>query len=129
MSYKEVITKFEEKMNVVIEVEKKEFSGIRTGRANPALLDRIHADYYGTPTPLPQMATISTPDPRTLVVTPWDKGMLGKIEKAILASDLGLTPTNDGNLDKDVLAAPYRGEAQGPRKDDKEDRRGHESRS
>jgi len=98
MSYKEVIAKFEEKMNVVIEVEKKEFSGIRTGRANPSLLDRIHADYYGTPTPLPQMANISTPDPRTLVVTPWDKGMLSKIEKAILASDLGLNPTNDGNV-------------------------------
>lgn len=98
MSYKEIIAKFDEKMNVVIEVEKKEFSAIRTGRANPALLDRILADYYGTPTPLPQMATISTPDPRTLVVTPWDKGMLSKVEKAILASDLGLTPTNDGNV-------------------------------
>jgi ribosome recycling factor len=98
LSYKEVIAKFEEKMNVVLEVEKKEFSGIRTGRANPSLLDRIHADYYGTPTPLPQMASISTPDPRSLMVTPWDKGMLSKIEKAILASDLGLNPTNDGNV-------------------------------
>ncbi len=98
MSYKEVITKFQDKMNVVLEVEKKEFSAIRTGRANPSLLDRVQADYYGTPTPLPQIATISTPDPKSLMVTPWDKSMLAKIEKAILASDLGLTPTNDGNV-------------------------------
>lgn len=98
MSYKEVIAKFEEKMNVVLEVEKKEFSAIRTGRANPSLLDRIQVDYYGTMTPLPQLSTISTPDPKSLVVTPWDKGMLAKVERAILASDLGLTPNNDGNV-------------------------------
>ena len=98
MSYKEAITRFEEKMNVVLEVQKKEFAGVRTGRANPSLLDRIHVDYYGTLTPLTQLATVSTPDPKTLAVTPWDKGMLAKVEKAILASDLGLTPTNDGNV-------------------------------
>lgn len=98
MSYKEAIAKFEEKMNVVLEVQKKEFAGIRTGRANPSLLDRVQVDYYGTLTPLPQTATVSTPDPRSLLVTPWDKSMLGKVEKAILASDLGLTPNNDGSV-------------------------------
>ena len=98
MTYKESIAKFEEKIGVVLDVQKKEFAAVRTGRANPSLLDRIQVDYYGTMTPLTQMATVSTPDPRTLMVTPWDKSMLAKIEKAILASDLGLTPTNDGTV-------------------------------
>ena len=98
MTYKESIAKFEEKMGVVLDVQKNEFAAVRTGRANPSLLDRIQVDYYGTMTPLTQMATVSTPDPRTLMVTPWDKSMLAKIEKAILASDLGLTPTNDGTV-------------------------------
>jgi ribosome recycling factor len=75
-----------------------ELAAIRTGRASPALLDRIRVDYYGTPTPVPQLAAVSTPEPRLLVIQPWDKNVLGPIEKAILKSDLGLTPTNDGKL-------------------------------
>jgi ribosome recycling factor len=71
---------------------------IRTGRANAALLDGIQVDYYGTPTPLNQLANMSTPDPRLIVVSPYDKGAMAGIEKAILASDLGLTPSNDGKV-------------------------------
>jgi ribosome recycling factor len=85
-------------MEEVIEATKKAFAAIRTGRANPALLDRIVVSYYGTPTPLNQMASISVPEPRLLVVTPWDKTAIKDVEKAILASDLGLVPTNDGTV-------------------------------
>lgn len=74
----------------------EELTGYRTGRASTALVERLHADYYGTPTPLNQMATISAPEPRTILIRPWDRAALGKIEKAIQASDLGLTPNNDG---------------------------------
>ncbi|MDH3520599.1 MAG: ribosome recycling factor [Myxococcales bacterium] len=75
-----------------------ELQKIRTGRANTALLDGIQVDYYGTPTPLNQLANLGTPDPRLIVVSPYDKGAMGSIEKAILASDLGLTPSNDGKV-------------------------------
>ncbi len=75
-----------------------ELQRIRTGRATTALLDGIQIDYYGTPTPLNQLANLSTPDPRLIVVSPYDKGAMGDIEKAILASDLGLTPSNDGKV-------------------------------
>ena len=71
---------------------------VRTGRASPALMDRVRVDYYGTPTPLNQLASISAPEPRLLVVRPWDASALGAIEKAILKSDLGLTPSNDGKV-------------------------------
>jgi ribosome recycling factor len=71
---------------------------IRTGRASVSILDHIQANYYGTPTPLNQMATLSTPDPTLIVIQPWDPSTIGAIEKAILASDLGLTPTNDGKV-------------------------------
>ena len=74
----------------------KDFAGIRAGRANPAILDKVTVDYYGTPTPLAQVGTISVPDPRQLLIQPWDASILRDIEKAILASDLGLTPNNDG---------------------------------
>ncbi|NMA61618.1 MAG: ribosome recycling factor [Firmicutes bacterium] len=86
------------RMEDVITATKKTFSGIRTGRANPGLLDRIVVSYYGTPTPLNQMASVSVPEPRLLVITPWDKSSIKDIEKAILASDLGLVPTNDGSV-------------------------------
>lgn len=86
------------RMEDVIAATKKTFSGIRTGRANPGLLDRIIVSYYGTPTPLNQMASVSVPEPRLLVITPWDKSSIKDIEKAILASDLGLVPTNDGSV-------------------------------
>jgi ribosome recycling factor len=71
---------------------------VRTGRANPAILDGVQVDYYGTPTPLNQLANLSAPDPRLIVISPYDKGALPEIERAILKADLGLTPTNDGKL-------------------------------
>ena len=75
-----------------------ELQKVRTGRANPALLDGVQVDYYGTPTALKQLATLSAPDPRLIVVSPYDKGSLGDIERAIQAADLGLTPNNDGKV-------------------------------
>lgn len=86
-----------ERMEKAIASLKRELAGLRAGRATPSLLDRVQADYYGTPTPVSQMATVSTPDSRTLMIQPWDKSAIGEIEKAILKSDLGLTPANDGN--------------------------------
>lgn len=84
------------KMDKAISAMENDFAGIRAGRANPAILDRITVDYYGTATPLAQVGTISVPDPRQLLIQPWDASILHDIEKAILASDLGLTPNNDG---------------------------------
>ena len=75
-----------------------ELQKVRTGRANPAILDGIQVDYYGTPTPLNQLANLSAPDPRLIVISPYDKGALNEIERAILKADLGLTPANDGKL-------------------------------
>ncbi|HKM43814.1 MAG TPA: ribosome recycling factor [Limnochordia bacterium] len=86
------------KMEEVIVATKRAFASVRTGRANPALLDRITVSYYGTPTPLNQMASVSVPEPRLLVITPWDKGSIKDVEKAILTSDLGLVPSNDGTV-------------------------------
>lgn len=93
-----VIKEAQEKMEKAISSLKKELAAIRAGRANPSLLDKIQVDYYGTQTPLNQLSNISTPDPRTLVIQPWDKSATGDIEKAILKSDLGITPTNDGTV-------------------------------
>ena len=76
----------------------REFAGVRTGRANAALLEHVRVDYYDTPTPLNQVASISVPDARTLMIQPWDQGVLKKIEQAIQKSDLGLTPANDGKV-------------------------------
>ncbi len=81
----------------------QEFHSIRTGRATPALLDRLQVDYYGTPTPINGVATVTTPDPRMVVIQPWDKTLLQVIEKAIMKSDLGLNPTNDGQVIRLVL--------------------------
>lgn len=81
-----------------IDFIKNEFASMRAGRANSRLLDKIHVDYYGTVTPLQQMANISTPDPRTLAISPWDKSAIKLIEKAILASNIGLTPICDGTI-------------------------------
>ncbi len=94
----DVITEAENKMKKTIDVLKKDLTGIRTGRANPALVDRLSVEYYGVPTPLNQMANVSTPEPQLLVIQPWDKSMIPPIEKAILKSELGLTPTNDGRV-------------------------------
>ncbi|MDR1315173.1 MAG: ribosome recycling factor [Deltaproteobacteria bacterium] len=84
------------RMEKTITALEKELRRIRTGRATPAILDGLAPSYYGTPTPLAQMASISVPDPRTLLILPWDVGVIGEIEKVILKSDLGLTPQNDG---------------------------------
>jgi ribosome recycling factor len=85
-------------MDDAVEAMRREFASVRTGKASPALLDTIKVDAYGSKMPLNQVATISTPEPRLLVVQPWDKGLLQAVEKAIQASDLGLNPANDGNL-------------------------------
>ncbi|MGI6146184.1 MAG: ribosome recycling factor [Firmicutes bacterium] len=97
------MVKAEGKMKDTVEAAVKDFATVRTGRANPALLDRIVVDYYDTPTPLNQLASVSAPEPRLLVITPWDKSVLGKIERAIQKSDLGLVPTNDGNVIRLVI--------------------------
>ncbi|PKM80585.1 MAG: ribosome recycling factor [Firmicutes bacterium HGW-Firmicutes-13] len=94
----EVFSKTEEKMKKAVEVFKKDLGTIRAGRAVPSLLDKIMVDYYGTPTSLNQLSTISAPEPRLLIVQPWDKNIIKDIEKAILKSDLGLSPNNDGNV-------------------------------
>lgn len=88
----------EERMEKAIAALKRELATLRAGRATPALLDRVQAEYYGAMTPINQLANISTPDPRTLMIQPWDKSSLAEIERAILKSDLGLTPANDGSL-------------------------------
>lgn len=85
-------------MQKTVEATRREFGGIRTGRATPALLERINVDYYGVQTPVTQVATVTAPDPRLLVVQPWDKRMLKEVERAILKSELGLTPSTDGNV-------------------------------
>ena len=87
---------YEEKMNKSIDSAAADFASVRAGRANAAVLDRIMVEYYGTPTPLNQVAAISSPDPRTLTVQPWDASLLKAIEKAIQTSDLGINPQNDG---------------------------------
>ena len=87
---------YEEKMHKSIDSAAADFASVRAGRANAAVLDRIMVDYYGTPTPIQQIAAISTPDPRILQISPWDGSALKSIEKAILNSDLGINPQNDG---------------------------------
>ncbi len=89
---------YEEKMTKCISVTEEELALVRAGKANPALLNKISVEYYGSPTPVRDLATISVPDARTITVQPWDKSVLKNIEKAILASDIGITPQNDGTL-------------------------------
>lgn len=93
---KDIISIADEKMNKSIAVLKKDLSSMKAGRANPSMLDRIEAEYYGTVTPLNQLANISAPEPRILLIQPWDKASIKDIEKAILKSDLGINPSNDG---------------------------------
>ncbi len=95
---KEVLQKCEGKMNKSVEVLKGEFASVRAGRANPAVLDKVLVDYYGTPTPINQMAAVSVSEARVLVIQPWDKSTLKSIEKAIQASDIGINPANDGSV-------------------------------
>lgn len=99
--HEEVLTiqlEAEEKMEKSLQSTKTEFQSIRTGRANPALLHRIHVEYYGAPTPLQQLATVSVPEPRMLMIQPFDRSALLEIDRAIQKSDLGITPTNDGKV-------------------------------
>ena len=95
---KQVINQAKEKMEKAIGAYTRELASIRAGRANASLLDKISVDYYGAPTPINQLAGISVPEARLLVIQPYDKTILGEIEKAIIKSDLGLNPTNDGSL-------------------------------
>jgi ribosome recycling factor len=94
----EILDETRRKMNKVLEVMSQDLSRVRTGRASVALLEGIKVDCYGTSMPLPQVASLAAPEPRLLTVQPWDSGILGDIEKALLKSDLGLTPTNDGKV-------------------------------
>ncbi len=96
MSIKDILTTHEEKMKKALESLRKEYGTLRAGRATPSLLDKITVDYYGTPTPVNQVANISVPEPRTIIIQPWERNMIAPIEKAILKSDLGLTPNSDG---------------------------------
>lgn len=94
----DVFASAEDRMKKSIHAEERELASIRTGRASPALVENIQVEYYGTPTPMSQVASIKIPDARLLVIEPWDRGALGGIEKAIQKSDLGLTPNNDGSV-------------------------------
>jgi ribosome recycling factor len=94
----DLINDLEKKMINAVEVLKKEFQKVRTGRANPAILDNVSVDYYGNPTPINQVGNVSVPDPQMITISPWEKKMLGDIEKAIQKANLGLTPQNDGNI-------------------------------
>ena len=94
----EVLGAAEHKMTRAVEVMERDFQGIRTGRASTALVERLHVEYYGTPTPLNQLAGISVPETHQIVIQPWDRSVLGAIEKAIMKSDIGLMPNVDGTV-------------------------------
>ena len=89
---------YEDKMEKSLDVLLDEYASIRAGRANPHVLDRLRIDYYGTPTPIQQVGNVTVPEARMIVIQPWEKNLLKEIEKAILVSDLGINPTNDGNV-------------------------------
>ena len=93
----EELLMYEEKMEKTVSVLKSDFNTIRAGRANPHVLDKIRVDYYGVPTPIQQVGNVSVPEPRMILIQPWDKTMIKAIEKAILTSDLGINPGNDGS--------------------------------
>jgi ribosome recycling factor len=100
---KDVMNDANERMEKAIEALQADLRSIRTGRASPSLIERLPVDYYGAPTPLNQLAGISVPEPRLLMIKPWDRNAMGIIEKAILKSDLGLTPSNDGHVIRLVI--------------------------
>lgn len=95
---KDIVANAEERMKKAMDALRRDFASVRTGRASPALLDRVTVEYYGTETPLNQVAGVSAPEARLLMVQPWDRGTIPAIEKAIQRSDLGLTPSNDGQV-------------------------------
>lgn len=101
----QVKSQTQDKMEKAIQVLKKDLLTLRAGRANPAILDKVLVEYYGSEMPINQVANISTPDPRTLLIQPWDKSALNEIERAILKSELGLTPNNDGNVIRITIPA------------------------
>ena len=103
---KEMNQPYDAKMQKTIEVVMSDFAGVRAGRANAGVLDKITVEYYGTETPIHQVASISTPDPRTLVIQPWDGTLLKAVEKALLASDLGINPQNDGKVIRLIVPQP-----------------------
>jgi ribosome recycling factor len=102
----DVIKESEVRMQKALEALRKNFSAVRTGRANPALLDHIHVEYYGSSTPLKQLATVAAPEPRVLVITPYDKTAAAAIEKAILTSDLGINPRVEAGVIRLILPEP-----------------------
>jgi ribosome recycling factor len=102
-SLDDILKSAEHRMTTAVEVLGRDLQSVRTGRASPTLLDRIQVEYYGSPTPLNGVANISVPDPHMVLVQPWDRTMLGPIEKAIQKSDLGINPTNDGQVIRLVL--------------------------
>ena len=106
MSTQTVLKDMEARMTSAIDALGKDFASVRTGRASAALLDPIRVDYYGNPTPINQMASVSTPDARTLVIQPWEASQLKEIEKAITKADLGIQPVNDGKLIRLTMPTP-----------------------
>lgn len=98
MGAKEILQQTEEKMKKTIQALTREFNEVRTGRAHPGLIEGLHVDYYGTLTLVKQIASISIPDPRTVLIQPWDASVIPQIEKAVFASKLGVTPSNDGKV-------------------------------
>ena len=111
----EILSATDHKMARAVEAMERDFQAIRTGRASTSLVERLHVDYYGTQTPLNQLAGISVPEAHQIVIQPWDRGVLGAIEKAILKSDIGLTPNVDGTVGSSEHPAAHRGTSQGPR--------------
>ncbi|MDF3045315.1 MAG: ribosome recycling factor [Ornithinibacter sp.] len=99
----ETLFEAEEKMEKAVEVAKEDFAGIRTGRAHPGMFQKLLVDYYGAPTPLQQLASFQNPEARTIIISPFDKGSMHAIEKAIQQADLGVNPSNDGNIIRCVL--------------------------
>jgi ribosome recycling factor len=92
------ISEMRDQMDAAVEAMRREFASVRTGKASPALLDTVRVEAYGAKTPLNQVASVNTPEPRLIVIQPWDKSLMGNIERAIQAADLGLNPSNDGNV-------------------------------
>ena len=99
----ETLFEAEEKMEKAVEVAKEDFAGIRTGRANPGMFNKLLVNYYGAPTPLQQLASFQTPEARTILISPFDKSAMSEIEKTLRDSDLGVNPSNDGNVIRCVL--------------------------
>lgn len=102
----ELYKPFDEKMKKVIAGLKENLAGLRAGRANPAILDKVHVDYYGVPTPINQVGNVSVPEARVIVIQPWDVKMLKEVEKAIQKSDVGINPINDGKVIRLVFPVP-----------------------